>query len=720
MILQIVNLTGSTKTYLSGSISVSGNSTFSVTPTTNQFSLTLDGQLHSDIANGFIQLSDGVTNYAGNDAITYLDKVNQRFGPTSDSFGNQIGSISSAGVNNLLIGVGATNYALSSVNSSTSQLAAGATFTGGIENTFNQQSYSILATSDQPGILTINQYIDITGTMLGGSQSFNILAGIGFARSGVVNGNFVNVTFRNIGTGTTTTFNLNTAYGTIPSSTQLNNFPISLDEAGGIALTATPYGNLSISTESTALFSDTFDSSGFDTTNRWNTPVTAVSGSTTQSLGVLSLITTTSASSAAAISSQFSFSSIGINFINLGVITQIESSILTNTHRFWGFGTPNSSYTASTPLLNAIGFEIDTSGNLNGVIYSSGTKIVSKNLNLYKSYITGTPGVLALVMRADSVYWFVGTTNVPVASSFLSTPDSYSFPLRFHTINHTTPPASVPTFKIQALGVGDSGGNGLSISDGQFQWRKLKVNADGSINTATTQSLQLANGQLFTASTQVIAATGSADNPLVLFRNPNSNIKTMFIKKILLNVEVINIIVTYKIFGNPTLTNTVSTITNITQPGLGTTVTVTTSTANGATVGATVVITGTTNFNGTYTVASVTSSTIYTFTKSAPLLTTTNTSGTSTMSSSLGTVLTSYPLKRVASPTLSTAILTTSPTVPSNGDQLIVAGNGQNAGAISIIDSEMISLEPGQNLIIAANPASNNRSVTVTIIWSEI
>lgn len=153
-----------------------------------------------------------------------------------DGSNNVIGSISSAGVNNLAVALGATNYVASTANSTVAQLGSGATFTGTIENTFNQQSYSVLLVSNQPGSLVLNQYIDAAGTQLAQSSTFPITAGVGFARSNVVNGNFFRVSFTNSGGGATTTLRIDTAYGTIPASTLLNNAPIALSEVNGSAI----------------------------------------------------------------------------------------------------------------------------------------------------------------------------------------------------------------------------------------------------------------------------------------------------------------------------------------------------------------------------------------------------------------------------------------------------------------------------------------------------
>lgn len=150
-----------------------------------------------------------------------------------DASGNVIDAVSGGGYDNLLVALGATNFIVSTVNSTSAQLNAGATFTGTVESVFNQQSYSILIVSDQNGTLTIKQYINSGGTQLVNSLSFTITANTPFSRSGVLNGNYVNITFQNTGASATTTLKIDTAYGTIPSATQLNNSPISIAEING-------------------------------------------------------------------------------------------------------------------------------------------------------------------------------------------------------------------------------------------------------------------------------------------------------------------------------------------------------------------------------------------------------------------------------------------------------------------------------------------------------
>jgi hypothetical protein len=165
-----------------------------------------------------------------------------------DALGNSVDTLeadSSGTTNGLGVSLMATNFVLSALgkNSSTSQLTNGSTFTGTIENVYNAQAVSVLLTSDQAGTLTLNQYIDAGGVYLVASWAFTIAAGTPFNRSFVLNGNYFNLTFHNTGGSTTTTLNINTAYGILPASTNLGNAPVALNEVGGLAVVAAAKGS---------------------------------------------------------------------------------------------------------------------------------------------------------------------------------------------------------------------------------------------------------------------------------------------------------------------------------------------------------------------------------------------------------------------------------------------------------------------------------------------
>ena len=128
-----------------------------------------------------------------------------------------------------------SKFTFSTVNSTTAQLASGATFTGTVESVTNQRSYSFLFVSDQNATITINQFIDAGGTKNIQQLVFSYTANGKFSRSGVLNGNYVQVIIQNTGGSTTTTLTADMAYGNIDPSTQLNNIPYSLMEVNGTA-----------------------------------------------------------------------------------------------------------------------------------------------------------------------------------------------------------------------------------------------------------------------------------------------------------------------------------------------------------------------------------------------------------------------------------------------------------------------------------------------------
>jgi hypothetical protein len=120
----------------------------------------------------------------------------------------------------------AYNYPISTANSSTTQLAAGASFTGDIEAPQDQPSLSILMTSDQPMTVTVRQFIDLAGTFAVPDIVFYVPASANFARSLTINGNFLRVIAQNTGAATTTTFNLNCAFGSLGDSDSTGTQPV--------------------------------------------------------------------------------------------------------------------------------------------------------------------------------------------------------------------------------------------------------------------------------------------------------------------------------------------------------------------------------------------------------------------------------------------------------------------------------------------------------------
>jgi hypothetical protein len=212
--------------------------------------ITVDGEYEATIA-GYSKVR--VTSTSGSAAtITLCTSLTPKLvsiGSSLPQGGNNIGAVNvqssgtaisslgdGAGLTGLLVGLGTTDFVASALNSTTVQLATTATFTGTVESVYNHQAISVLLTTDQPGTLTLTQYIDAGGTRVSSTVSVAIVAGTPYSRSWIANGNYFKATFQNTGGSTTTTLNLNIAYGILQPATSSGNLPTALQEVNGKTL----------------------------------------------------------------------------------------------------------------------------------------------------------------------------------------------------------------------------------------------------------------------------------------------------------------------------------------------------------------------------------------------------------------------------------------------------------------------------------------------------
>lgn len=72
--LLLVNITSSPLIYFSGSIVVPANGFYSVSDS-SIFDVSLDAQIRSDLSSNNLQISDGVSTFGTNDAITYFNRI---------------------------------------------------------------------------------------------------------------------------------------------------------------------------------------------------------------------------------------------------------------------------------------------------------------------------------------------------------------------------------------------------------------------------------------------------------------------------------------------------------------------------------------------------------------------------------------------------------------------------------------------------------------------
>lgn len=140
-------------------------------------------------------------------------------------------------------------------NSTTSQLAMGASFTGTVEAIPNQVVISILLITDQPWRYTIYEYIDSAGdfTSAGVPVTYTGPGGVngGLNVAFPANGNYFQGVLQNLG-GATTLLNLNVAYGSLlQPKNNLGNLPVSIADVGGVA-----GGSLNVTTGANSLTTD--------------------------------------------------------------------------------------------------------------------------------------------------------------------------------------------------------------------------------------------------------------------------------------------------------------------------------------------------------------------------------------------------------------------------------------------------------------------------------
>ena len=234
------------------------------------------------------------------------------------------------------------------------------------------------------------------------------------------------------------------------------------------------YGSLTTSIDPIFLFLDTFDGASLDTTNRWTAGGTVPP--TASGLGSVLINPGTAASASSSLSSQFSFQPSGAQIA--ATFAQFEATtIATGNHRFFGMGTQPGSWTAATPLQDALGFEVDTNGILRTCVYSAGTRIDTTPLNIPKD---GFPHILFMQFRAGIAFFCLDNTSQILATSFAS-PSVQTLPLRFHSINGLATTVGTPTFAGSASAIVDSSRPSTAIADGQFPWRRQKIGANGEI-----------------------------------------------------------------------------------------------------------------------------------------------------------------------------------------------------------------------------------------------
>jgi hypothetical protein len=286
--------------------------------------------------------------------------------------------------------------------------------------------------------------------------------------------------------------------------------------ANGQYAQTTPWGTLRVSQEPTTMFAESFDNGSTLDAFKWtvagtSTTLTPASGN----LQIPATAGTTTASYVQRLTSVPSFAVPGSGYVMMQAHVLVDAGAVANTYRFWGFASDATSpaYQAagaatSTAVLDAVGWELDNTGVLSAVVYSNGT-------NSYRATIASSLWANAtyhrfyIVRRESQVWWFVDSLETPVASRTISGQGTWieGLPVKFGSYNNTTAPAGY-TFAINSVSVGDTTAQNHTISDPNYQFRRVQVTP---ANHMKAQAYSSAVGNSSPAMTTVAATVLAAN-----------------------------------------------------------------------------------------------------------------------------------------------------------------------------------------------------------------
>lgn len=266
--------------------------------------------------------------------------------------------------------------------------------------------------------------------------------------------------------------------------------------SNGNTATVTPGGALMTSIDPSSLFTDSFEGSVVDTTNRWTATGTVPA---TQANGSLSVNPSNTASATSALNSQYAFPA-GINTV-IGVFVALEATIAQGNHRMWGFGVPPSvPGTAAAPLQDAQCFEVDTSGVLRASVYAAGTRVYSQVLT---TPVDGLPHMYAISLQgAGTTLFYKDVFTTPVAFTQQAS-SAQTLPFRIASLNSASV-TGTPTLAASGVGILDYSHQSQGLADGTFPWRKATVTRDGGLQVVGTQAAT--NTTAWTSATTVNTA----------------------------------------------------------------------------------------------------------------------------------------------------------------------------------------------------------------------
>lgn len=264
-----------------------------------------------------------------------------------------------------------------------------------------------------------------------------------------------------------------------------NPLPVNQNQVGGTNVDAFPAGFQFVTDEPTQLFYDAFDS--LDTTNRWFTATASGGGvAAAVSAGAATLGSGTTANGYSYFTSRATFIPTAPAWVGASFVVKIESAVGNNAVRFWGIGIVGGTPSSTNPLGttgNGFGFELDTSGVLQAVVYSNGTRNVVASLASlqpadanYHRYV--------VYFRTDRIYWFIdgqGPAQLGATASFVF-PQVQTLQVLMLAVAHSSAPAASRIIDCTEVAVFNTGKQNVWISDPTYPWRRASVNTSNALS----------------------------------------------------------------------------------------------------------------------------------------------------------------------------------------------------------------------------------------------
>jgi hypothetical protein len=230
-----------------------------------------------------------------------------------------------------------------------------------------------------------------------------------------------------------------------------------------------PYGLLKIQPPPQLWFLDAFTT--LDTTNRWTTGGTTAP--VAANAAVFSPGTAANASSTLTSIPQFSSTTA---FVSCITVVALETTAVTGAHRFWGLGTAPASPSATNPIQDAIGWEVDTSGVLRASMYQNAGRVWTSVLTYPAD---GQPHLYSVEWSASGALFYIDNTESPLITAPPVLTGVASLPIRAAQYNGTTALSAPATFSLRAAGITDSMSPATMLSDATYPWRRATVSANG-------------------------------------------------------------------------------------------------------------------------------------------------------------------------------------------------------------------------------------------------